>query len=282
MASAGISDEIAPPHFRFLIAMRDVDILRSEHKAKMPTAAKLRLEQLLQGKKLDGTLLRSWMVVPGRRGVSSGIAALDQALGGGWASGEISELVGDRSRGCTGTMAHTMAAFTSRGDLVGLVDTFDRFDPAGAAAAGVALDRVLWVRGPACTVEQATPALIDRAIHHAIRACDLIVRAGGFALVTLDLSDVPRRVIGSLPAATWLRLARALEGRDTVVLLLGEAPMGRSARGATVRLEGSRRWAGHSVRSRRFDGYDVRATISQAWRPAIESPLWRLETGGQP
>jgi RecA/RadA recombinase len=247
----------------------------------MPTPARLRLEQLLQGKKLDGTLLRPWMTVPGRA-MSSGIGALDEALGGGWTPGEISELVGGRSSGRTGTMVCTMAAFTSRGDLVGHVDAFDRFDPAGAAAAGVALDRVLWVRGPACTVEHATPALLDRAIHHAIRACDLIVRAGGFALVTLDLAEAPPRLIGSLPAATWLRLARALEGRDTVVLLMGEAPMGRSARGATVRLEGSRRWGGHSARSRRFDGFAVRASISQAWRPAGESPVWSLETGGQP
>ena len=248
----------------------------------MSGTARLRLEQLLQDKKLDGTLLRPWMTLPGRRTASSGIEPLDEALGGGWPSGEISELVGGRSTGRTGTLVRSMAATTNRGDLVGLVDTFDRFDPAGAAAAGVDLDRLLWVRGPACTVEQATSTLLDRAVHQAIRAGDLIIRAGGFGLVVLDLGEAPPRLIGTLPAATWLRLARALEGRDTVVLLLGEAPMGRSARGASVRLEGSRRWAGHSARSRRFDGFDVRATISQAWRPALAAPVWRLETRGQP
>jgi hypothetical protein len=246
------------------------------------TPARLRLEQLLQEKKLDGTLLRPWMTLSSRRTAASGIEALDDALGGGWATGEISELVGGRSTGRTGTLMRTMATTTARGDLAGLVDTFDRFDPAGAAAAGVDLDRVLWVRGPVCTVEHATPVLLDRAIHHAIRAVDLIIRAGGFALVALDLGEAPPRMIGSLPAATWLRLARALEDRDTVVLLVGEAPMGRSARGATVRLDGSRRWSGHSARSRRFDGLDVRASISQAWQPAVESPVWRLETRGQP
>jgi hypothetical protein len=158
-----------------------------------------------------------------------------------------------------------------------LVDAFDRFDPAGAAAAGVDVDRVLWVRGPACTAEQASPALIDRALSQAIRAFDLIIGAGGFALVVLDLADAPSRAIRALPAATWLRLARGLEGRDAVALLVGEAPMGRSARGATIRMASSRRWAGRSPQSRRLAGFEVRAVISQAARPALSSPSWRLD-----
>jgi len=242
----------------------------------MATAARLRLEQLLQSKKLDGTLLRPWLA-PAGKVIPTGIAGLDDALAGGWPAGEISELVGHRSSGRTGTVIRTIAAATVRGDLVGLIDAFDRFDPAGAAAAGVDLDRVLWVRGPACTVEQASPALLDRALHQAIRAFDLIIRAGGFALALLDLADAPPGAIRALPAATWLRLARGLEGRDAVALLVGETPMGRSARGATIRIESSRRWAGRSPQSRRFTGFEVRAAISQAARPALSSPIWRLD-----
>jgi RecA/RadA recombinase len=244
--------------------------------------ARHHLERLLQERKLDGTLLRPWLAPPAARGVPSGIPALDEALGGGWQAGEISEIAGTRSSGRTGTMLRAMAAATARGDLVGLVDAFDRFDAASAAAAGVDLARVLWVRGPVCTVEQASPALLDRAIHHAIRAFDLILRAGGYALAVLDLADAPLCALRSLPAATWLRLARALEGRDTIALLVGEAAMGRSARGATVRLESSRRWAGRSPRSARFDGLDVRAAIGQASRPAAPAPVWRLDARGQP
>ena len=167
----------------------------------MRSAARHDLELLLQSRKLDGTLLRPWLSFSGRS-VPTGIVALDEALGGGWQAGEISELVGNRSSGRTGTMVRTLAATASRGDLAALVDAFDRFEPAGAAAAGVDLSRVLWVRGPACTVEQATPAMLERAIQQAIRAFDLILRAGGFGLAVLDLAEAPSRALQSLPAAT--------------------------------------------------------------------------------
>jgi len=48
-----------------------------------------------------------------------------------------------------------LAAATARGELVALVDALDMLDVASAEAAGVQLDRLLWVRGhvvcnPAC------------------------------------------------------------------------------------------------------------------------------------
>jgi RecA/RadA recombinase len=85
--------------------------------------------------------------------VSTGLGALDAMLGGGWRRGEVSELIGARSTGRTSVLFATLAAATARGDVVGLVDALDRFDPASAAAAGVDLDRVLWVRGPTLTAE---------------------------------------------------------------------------------------------------------------------------------
>ncbi len=69
------------------------------------------------------------------------------------------------------------AAAASRGELVALVDTCDRFDPESAAAIGLDLSRLLWIRDTG----DATRAL---------KAMNLVLQAGGFGLVVLDLADV--------------------------------------------------------------------------------------------
>ena len=49
---------------------------------------------------------------------------------------------------------------------------------------------------------------------------NLVLQAGGFGLVVLDLADVAPRTVRSLPFTTWFRLARVIEGSDTVALLV--------------------------------------------------------------
>jgi RecA/RadA recombinase len=223
----------------------------------MKTAALHRLESLLQAKQLDRTLARAWPDA-GVMAVSSGMASIDAALGGGWRRGEVSEIVGSRSSGRTSVLMSTLATATRQGAVVGLVDACDRFDPVTAEAAGLDLDRVLWVRGRTLTVELARPEALSQAVHQAIRALDLIVRAGGFAVAALDVADMPARYLRALPWTTWMRLAHANEGRETVCLLVGDAAMGKSARGASVHLDASRRWTGDSPQSRRFAGLEIR------------------------
>jgi len=240
----------------------------------MATPALKHLEHLLQTRRLDGTLLKPWSQDT-RPAAPTGISALDEALGGGLARGELSELVGARSSGRTSALVATLAAATRRSGIVALVDACDRFDPVSAAEAGVALDRVLWVRGPSMTVEMARPGLLDRAVRQALRAFDLIIRSGGFDVVALDVADVPPVFFRALPAATWMRLARANEGSRTACLLVGAAPMGRSARGVTVRLEARARWAGDSLQSRRLGGLGVEATVGQG-RLGRDGAAWAV------
>lgn len=212
----------------------------------MTSAAVQRLESLLQTRKLDSTLTsRQHRAV--RRVLPTGVETIDARLDGGWPQGEVSELLGRRSSGRTSVLVATMAAAARQGGLVGFVDAFDRFDPRSAARAGLDLDRVLWVRGTASG---------HAAVRQAVRALDLIVRAGGFAVAALDLADAPPRSLQALPFTTWQRLAHVNEGRETVCLLVGDAAMGRSARGVSLRLETTRRWAGTSAQSRRFVGFD--------------------------
>src|SRR5215813_4589994 len=78
---------------------------------------------------------------------ATNIPSLDAQLGGGFPRGQLSELVGARSSGRTSIVLHMMAAATARGELVAHVDALDMFDVGSAAAAGVDLDRLLWIRG---------------------------------------------------------------------------------------------------------------------------------------
>jgi RecA/RadA recombinase len=210
----------------------------------MASATLTRLESLLAARRLDSTIARKDADAAATL-VSTGITSLDTSLGGGWRRGEISEILGVASSGRASVLCATLAAATARGELVALVDTFDRVDPVTAAATGLDLSRVLWVRGPSLTPTAAVSrrdSIVGPAVLRAVRACDLIIRAGGFGIVALDLAGAPARALRELAASTWMRIAHANAGQQTVCLLVGEQPMGRSAAGAATarRAEGSR------------------------------------------
>jgi hypothetical protein len=77
--------------------------------------------------------------------VSCGIPALD-ALTGGLPRGCLTEICGPASSGRTTVLLAALAAATRRGEFCVVVDASDALDPYSAAAAGVELDRLLWVR----------------------------------------------------------------------------------------------------------------------------------------
>jgi recA bacterial DNA recombination protein len=246
------------------------------------------LEGLLRARKLDLTLIDGGMPEEGIRHVSStGLPTLDQRLGGGWPRGETSEIAGAPSSGRTTVLVTTLAAATSRGEIVALVDALDRFDPPSASRAGVDLARLLWARGASPLSEgRRGNQTLTRVVDRALKACALILQAGGFGpgrfgpgrfgpgrfgpgrfgIVALDLADVPVAILKRLPFTTWLRLQRAVEGSDTVALLLVPEPIGRSARGITLRLAASPAWQGHSHRSRLLTGLTIEPQIIAARR----------------
>ena len=222
----------------------------------MANAALATLESALRAKKLDRTLTTA--LPPLDRFDASalapaGIEALDASLGGGLPRGQLSEIAGPRSSGRTTLLLHLVAAAARRGEIAAIVDTGDHLDVASLAAAGADLDRVLWVRG------DGGPA--ERAVDRALKACTLVLQAGGFGLVALDLADVPRVALARLPFTTWLRLQRIVEGRDTACVLVVPEPLARSAGGVTLALDATAAWAGDSERSRLLDGLDVGARV---------------------
>jgi recombination protein RecA len=84
-------------------------------------------------------------VRPAPEMVSSGIPQLD-SLTGGLARGCLTEICGTASSGRTSVLLFALARATERGEICALVDASDAFDPASAAAAGMEMSRLLWVR----------------------------------------------------------------------------------------------------------------------------------------
>ena len=77
---------------------------------------------------------------------TTGFAELDDLLGGGIPRGQITELVGKASSGCTSVVLSLLAEATARQEIAAYIDASDCFDPPSAERVGVALDRLLWVR----------------------------------------------------------------------------------------------------------------------------------------
>jgi recombination protein RecA len=197
----------------------------------MTAASVARLESMLRERKLDHTTFPTFERKPADL-AETGLAAVDELLAGGFLRGHLSEVVGAASTGRTCLLTSVFAAALARGEVVALVDACDRFDPVSAATAGLDLSSLLWVRGRELSRD------LSQTVKRALKAMSLVLDAGGFGVVALDLSDVPVRVLRQVPATTWLRLSRVLEHSRTVGLLLAPEPIARSAEGQTVMLEG--------------------------------------------
>src|SRR6266478_6087957 len=196
--------------------------------------ARADLESLLRARQLDRTLTTAIPQADPRDEhalAPSGISALDARLGGGFPRGQLSELVGPRSSGRTSLVLQMIAAATARGELVGVVDALDMLDVESAAAAGVDLDRLLWVRGHVVTNPGMCRDMNQRALEQAIRAFALVLQAGNFGLVVFDAAEAPADAIRRLPFTTWLRLQRMVEGTTTACVLTGAQAMARSSAG---------------------------------------------------
>ena len=201
--------------------------------------ARVDLESLLRTRRLDRTLTTALPPLDPRDEAAcapSGVPSLDAPLGGGFPRGQLSEVVGPRSSGRTSVMLQTAAAATGRGELVALIDALDMFDVESAAAAGVDLDRLLWIRGHVVSNPGLCRDTNQRALEQAIRAFTLVLQAGNFGLVIFDAAEAPAEAIRRLPFTTWLRLQRMVEGSQTMCLLVGGEPMARSSAGLTLRL----------------------------------------------
>lgn len=235
----------------------------------------------------------------------TGIAALDERLGGGLPVAAISELTGPECSGRTSLALSFVAGLTEAGRVCAWVDVSDALDPESAAACGVDLERLLWVRcgaeqmvlpgmessdsksekmqvlrlrwsqkdapnsaqddksvfAPRCAEPQprvirknteAVPAAMEFSqvtgrrrmrsakpwsrLDQALRATDLLLQAGGFSAIVLDMGSVAAEFALRVPLATWYRYRAAAERTQSCVVLLTQRACAKSSAGVVLTL----------------------------------------------
>lgn len=238
------------------------------------TTARARVESSL-GERLSSTLLLREKTAP--LTVSTGVPALD-ALTGGLPRGALSEITGTASSGRTSVMLAALAHTTRREEACALVDATDNFDPCSAAAAGIDLDRLLWVR---CSKSGISSLRNNRnnnerrrsslgRLEQVLKVTDLLLQGGGFGMVVLDLGDIPTESARRIPLTSWFRFRRAVEPSATVLLVLEQEPNAKTCASLVVRLQRTAISAQHAVpyTESTFHGWKV---LSRA-EPALPSP----------
>lgn len=215
----------------------------------MPTAAALRLE-------IEHALERKFpaALTPAPRAMNelaaTGIRAVDELLHGGLPVGAISELTGAVSSGRTSLALQFVARRTAEERACAWIDVSDAFDPESAAANGVWLKQLLWMRCK--SRDQGNKGTRDQSarwmgrvkpswerLEQGLRATDLLLQAGGFAAIVLDLGDAAPEQASRIPLATWFRYRQAAERTQCSLVVVGARGHAQSA--AAVVLECSAR-----------------------------------------
>lgn len=249
----------------------------------------------------------------------TGIREIDALLNGGFPVGAISEIVGQECSGRTSLALAFVAGMTQEGKVCAWVDVSDTLHPESAAALGVNLSRLLWVRcgvlpgtvtltqspqrglhttektppvkpglpaaggghprmeskglstavsdllGPSVTAPRCAEALrkprpeprqagpqltpfptpgrkagprskLWSRLEQGLKVSDLLLQAGGFSCIVLDMGSLPAEYALRVPLATWFRFRAAAERLQANVLLLTQHACSRNSAGLVLRL----------------------------------------------
>lgn len=251
----------------------------------------------------------------------TGIEALDELLNGGLPQGALSEFVGPECSGRTSIALSFLARMTREERVCAWIDVSNALDPVSAAAAGVDLQRLLWLRcggtpappqrvgykfelpekylvapvakkglhgggfgrhprqevkglsnavvellqpeamTPRCAepqprvrssqeVVEPPPSPMSKAAHRswtpskpwprleqALRSADLLLQAGGFSAIVLDMGSLAPEFVSRVPLATWYRYRAAAERTQSSILLLTQYACAKSSAELVLQLQ---------------------------------------------
>jgi recombination protein RecA len=175
--------------------------------------------------------------------------------------GTLTEICGPPSSGRSSILNGALARATRQPEFCALIDAGNNFDPLSAFNAGVQLPHLLWVR-------------CGGSAEKALKAADLVIQAGGFGVVALDLAGVPARDARRISLASWFRLRHAVEKTPTALILIGEERYAASC--STLQIEN--RSTGFQIGDDLLGGLAIDAVIgprSRATSHFALKPLYR-------
>jgi recombination protein RecA len=188
--------------------------------------------------------------------LKTGVSAVDSLTGGIPRIG-MTEIYGPPSCGRMTLLVSLLAQATRRQEYCALIDASGSFDPAGAEAAGVCLQQLLWVR-------------CGGNAEHALKAADLLIQAGGFGVVAMDLADLAVRDAQRIPLASWFRLRHTAEKMRSAFVVVSSEVNAKSCSTLQLALQPRQpHWSGklfdgftaHVLNAKTSRGTDVRLSV---------------------
>jgi len=164
-----------------------------------------------------------WREKKDRETLATGVTEID-ALSNGLPRGAITEITGATSSGRTSVLLSVLAQASWGNEACALIDMGDRFDPASAAYAGIALNRLLWIR---CA----------NNLERTFKATDLVLQSGGFGLVMLDMADVAAQYARRIVSSWWYRFRHAIEHTPTALAVISQTSCVRSCASLSLELK---------------------------------------------
>ena len=168
--------------------------------------------------------------------IATGIPEIDHLISG-IPVRTLTEICGSQSASSgKSSLLLSLLAHATQENFCALVDATDSFHPESAEAAGVNLSRLAWIR---CDATQSH----FRALRAALKATDMLLKAGGFRLLVTDLSGIKKRLVRKVPLSFWFSFSRAVETMPTALVFLQSVPCANSSAGlvlnVTARSSGS-------------------------------------------
>jgi hypothetical protein len=137
------------------------------------------------------------------------------ATGIAFTRGSLAELTGDPSSGKTSLALSLLAKLTQEGEVCGVADACNSFDPRSAYLSQVALENLLWVK---CGGD----------LEKAFMAADYLVQAKGFGAIWLNLNGMPQSKLRYVPRTYWYRYRTRIKETPTMFLVTAEEPVAGS------------------------------------------------------